>query len=295
MKRTKKQLALHVSFITIIWNVLLSALKLAAGFIANSAAIISDSIHSLSDVLSTFIVIIGVKMAGKSADREHPYGHERFECVAAIILAVILFLTGFTVGAGGIKTIISGSYHSAEMPGILALAAAVLSIIVKELMYHYTKAAAKKTDSPALLADAWHHRSDALSSVASFIGILGARIGYPVLDSAACVVICLFIIKVSYNIFRDSINKMTDHSCDEKTVSEISSLILSQTDVDGIDVLKTRLFGDKIYLDVEINVKSDITLLDSHAIAHLVHDAIERQFPKIKHCMVHVNPNLQKM
>lgn len=281
---------MRVSFSTIIGNVLLFIFKLIAGMLGNSAAMISDAVHSLSDVISTIIVIIGVKLANKQADKDHPYGHERFECVAALILAVILFATGIGIGYSGIKTIIAGHYEALTIPGSLALIAAIVSIVVKEGMYWYTRAAAKRINSSALMADAWHHRSDSLSSIGSFIGILGARIGFPVLDSVACIVICFFIIKAAFDIFMDAIGKMTDHSCDDETVENIHSLIGSLGGVHGIDLLKTRIFGDKIYIDVEITVDGNATLHDSHQIAHAVHDTIEQEFPKVKHCMVHVNP-----
>lgn len=214
----EQQIAMRVSVITIIGNVVLTVFKLAAGFIAGSAAMISDAVHSGSDVLSTFIVIIGVKLSGKQSDRDHQYGHERLECVAALILSIMLAVTGGAIGLSGLKTIFAGNYSELRVPGTLALVAAIISIVSKEAMYQYTKAVADRINSGALKADAWHHRSDALSSVGSFIGILGAKLGLPVFDPLASVVICIFILKVAVDIFRDSIGKMTDKACDDKTV-----------------------------------------------------------------------------
>jgi len=291
MEKSNKKIAMRVSRNSITGNVLLSAFKLYAGFYSHSVAMISDSVHSLSDVLSTIIVIIGVKLANKESDRDHPYGHERLECVAAIILAAILFATGAGIGWGGIRKIIAGDYDVLAIPGVLALIAAVISIVVKEAMYWYTREAAKKINSSALMADAWHHRSDALSSVGSFAGILGARLGFPILDSVACVVICLFIIKAAVDIFRDAIGKMTDRACDDRIVKEIREVVLAQKSVVGIDQIKTRLFGDRIYVDVEISGNGNASLFEAHDMAQQVHDAIEAQFPKVKHCMVHVNPD----
>lgn len=292
MEKTSKnyQIAMGVSRNTIIVNVVLSVFKLFAGVIAHSAAMISDSVHSISDVLSTAVVMVGVKMAGKQSDKDHPYGHERFECVAAIILSVLLFLTGLGIGYSGIKKLMLGDYSSLAVPGGFALAAAAISIFSKEIMYWYTRSAAKTIGSGALMADAWHHRSDALSSVGSFVGILGARMGFPVLDVIACLVICVFIVKVSVEIFADAIGKMTDKSCDDDTVAEICSLVLEQEDVLEIDQLKTRLFGDKIYVDIEISADGNASLYETHEIAHNVHDTIEQRIPNVKHCMVHVNP-----
>jgi len=292
MEKSNEQIAMQVSLGSIIGNVILSAFKLFAGIFAQSAAMLSDAVHSLSDVLSTIMVIIGVKLANQKSDKEHPYGHERFECVAAIILAAILFVTGAGIGWTGILKVFAGNYGELAAPGLLALIAAIISIVVKEAMYWYTRAAAKKTNSSALMADAWHHRSDAFSSIGSFIGILGARLGLPILDPAACIVICLFILKAAIDIFRDSIGKMTDKACDEQTATKIRKVILTQQSVAGIDQLKTRLFGDKIYVDVEIRAEGSITLAEAHHTAQCVHDSIEEQFPNVKHCMVHVNPDI---
>lgn len=290
MEKTNEQIAMKVSRISIIGNIILSGFKLFAGIFAQSAAMISDAVHSMSDVFSTIIVMIGIKLANKKSDKEHPYGHERFECVAAIVLAAVLFATGAGIGWSGIKKAIAGNYGDLAIPGILALVAAIVSIIVKEAMYWYTRGAAKRINSSALMADAWHHRSDAFSSVGSFAGIFGARLGFPILDPLACIIICLFILKAAIDIFRDAVGKMTDRACDDETIAKMRDLILSQKSVAGIDGLKTRLFGDKIYMDVEIRVDALVRLEEAHLVAQAVHDVIEEQFPKVKHCMVHVNP-----
>ena len=140
------------------------------------------------------------------------------------------------------------------------------------------------------MADAWHHRSDALSSIGAFIGILGARLGYPVLDPAASVIICLFIAKAAIDIFRDAIDKMVDHSCDNETAEQMKQVIAAISGVEHIDLIRTRLFGSKIYVDIEIAVDGGLTLRKAHAIAENVHLSIEKAFPDVKHCMVHVNP-----
>ena len=176
-----QKVANKVSTITIIGNIALSLLKLFAGIVAHSNAMISDAIHSASDVFSTFIVIIGIRLASKKPDKEHPYGHERLECVAAIVLAIVLLITGLGIGIEAFKTILQGNSDNIQTPGILALIAAIISIASKEAMYWYTRYHAKRIDSSALMADAWHHRSDALSSIGSFAGVLGARLGMPVL------------------------------------------------------------------------------------------------------------------
>ena len=286
-----KKVANKVSFITIVQNVLLSVFKLFAGIFAHSNAMISDAVHSASDVFSTIIVIIGVKLASKESDKEHPYGHERLECVAAIVLSIVLLYTGIKIGSQAVKDIIGGNYQSLQKPGMLALVAAVVSIVTKEIMYWYTRHYAKKIDSSALMADAWHHRSDALSSVGALVGIGGAMMGFPVMDSIASIVIFVFIAKAAYDIFKDAMDKMVDHSCDEETEKEMRDFVLAQKEVLSVDLLHTRIFGNKIYVDVEIRVDGRAALSEAHEIAQRVHDEVERVSPQIKHCMVHVNPD----
>ena len=283
-----EKVAVGVSTVTIVINLTLAGFKFLAGFLAHSGAMISDAVHSASDVLATLIVILGVKLAGRDADRSHPYGHERLECVAALILAVILGATGLGIGWSGIRKI-TGSGELA-VPGLLALIAAVVSIVVKEAMFWYTWLAAKRINSSALKAEAWHDRSDALSSVGSFAGILGARLGFPALDPVASVVICLFILKAAWDILADALGKMTDHACPPAMEQEMADVILAQPGVLGLDTLNTRLFGDRVYVDVEIQADGDLPLKVTHATAQAVHDTLECQFPQVKHCMVHVNP-----
>lgn len=291
MSETEFQdVANKVSIITIIVNISLSIIKFLAGVIAHSNAMISDAIHSASDVFSTIVVIIGIKLASKEADKEHPYGHERMECVAAIVLAMILFITGLGIGREAFSNIIQGNYSDLQVPGVLALVAAIVSIALKEAMYWYTRHYAKKIDSSALMADAWHHRSDSFSSIGALIGIGGARLGFPIMDSIASLVIFLFIAKAAYDIFRDAMDKMVDHSCDEETEKQMRDCVMKNEKVKGIDLLQTRIFGNKIYVDIEILADASYTLHEAHEIAEAVHDEIEHLFPKVKHIMVHVNP-----
>ena len=286
-----QKIANKVAVNTIIGNFALALLKLFAGIIANSKAMISDSIHSASDVLSTIIVIIGIRLASKAPDKEHPYGHERMECVAAIVLAMVLFVTGLGIGYDAIKTIVTGDFDNIKIPGIFALISAIISIVGKEIMYWYTRYYAKKIESSALMADAWHHRSDALSSIGALIGIMGARLGFPVMDSVASLVIFVFIAKAATDIFKDAMDKMVDHACDEETENMIRECIMKNENVKGIDLLQTRIFGNKIYVDVEISMDASFTLGEAHDIAEIIHDDIEQSFSKVKHVMVHVNPN----
>lgn len=288
--KENEAIAMRVSARSMALNIVLTAFKLVAGIVAHSGAMISDAIHSASDVISTIIVMIGVKMAGKAPDRNHPYGHDRFECVASIVLSVMLGLTGAAIGIEGLRNIVGSSYLHLTVPGKLALAAAVISIVTKEGMFWYTRINAKKIRSSALMADAWHHRSDALSSVGSFVGILGARLGFPIMDPLTSVIISFFILKAAFDIFLDAISKMTDHACSDPVVNALRKTILAVPGVEGIDSLKTRDFGSMIYVDVEIQAEGSLTLYEAHDIAQQVHDDIEQDFQNVKHCMVHVNP-----
>lgn len=289
-EHSDKKTAMKISAVSIIVNLVLSAFKMLAGIIAGSGAMISDAVHSASDVFSTIIVMVGVNISCKASDKEHQYGHERMESVASVVLSVILLATGLGIGYEGFLKIFGGNYGNLEIPGVLALIAAVVSIIVKEWMYWYTRAGAKRIHSDALMADAWHHRSDSLSSIGAFIGILGARLGFPILDPAASVLICIFIVKAAADIFRDAINKMVDKSCDKETESAIAKTVLAQDGVMGIDLLQTRMFGPKLYVDIEISADGSKTLNETHQIAEVAHNAIECEFPNVKHCMIHVNP-----
>lgn len=290
LAKQNEKIVMRVSTNSMIVNIILSVFKVAAGFIAHSGAMISDGVHSASDVFSTIIVMVGYKMSAKDSDENHQYGHERMECVAAILLAMVLCVTGFAIGAGGVEKIFGAEASALEVPGKLALAAAVLSIVVKEGMYHYTRHAAKQVNSGALMADAWHHRSDALSSIGSMIGIAGAMLGFPILDPAASVIICLCIFKVAYDILKDALVKMLDTSCNEEYENKISDYIMAQEGVMHLDMLKTRMFGNKIYIDAEIAIDGNKLLKEAHDIAERVHDGVEKNFSNIKHIMIHVNP-----
>jgi cation diffusion facilitator family transporter len=281
-------IGIKISKITIIVNILLSVIKLFAGVIGRSGAMIADSIHSLSDVLSTIAVMVGLKLAKQPADEAHPYGHEKMEPIMAKILASILLITALLIGLNGIKVILNGT---TEVPAKIAMYAAILSIVTKEFMYRYTVNGAKKIDSSALMADAWHHRSDAFSSIGTLIGVVGARMGYPILDPIASLVICIIISKVAIEIYKEAIDQLIDHSADTKTIENIKDEIEKTRGVINIDELKTRVSANRLYVDVEICVNSNLSVCEGHEIAESVHNTIENLDSRIKHCMVHVNPD----
>ncbi len=279
-----------ISFVGIAGNIVLSSFKLFAGIYGNSSAMVSDAVHSMSDVFATFIAMLGVKLSKRTADENHPYGHERLECLASLLLGVLLLVTGLGIGKVGLTNIFSGDYKNLTPPAAIALIAAIVSIVTKEGMYWYTRYYAKLLNSSAFLADAWHHRSDAFSSIGSLVGIGGAMLGYPVLDSVASVVICLFILKVAYDILKTAVNNMLDTSCGEEYDQKLKSFIAGQEGVIRVDMLRSRSFGNMVYVDLEMAVDGDIPLRQAHAIAERVHADVEARFPEVKHIMIHINP-----
>lgn len=285
------RIAMRVTRVCILCSVFLCLMKLAGGIIANSDALVSDGLNSAFDVVSGIIVLIGAGIAGKNPDREHPYGHERFESVATVILSVVLFVTAVFVGHTAIEDLISGSYRACEAPGKLSIIAALLSMAVKEILFRYTNAAAEKINSVALRAAARDHRTDVISTAGALTGIMVSRYGFPAGDLIASLLVCLFIVRTAYLVFREAIGQMTDRSCDDAFLQELRGCILSVNGVLGIDVLNVRAFGNRFYVDLEIREDGGVSLTEAHKVAEQVHDTIEKRYPVIKHIMIHVNPD----
>lgn len=285
----REKIILKVSYLSIFVNCLLFVLKLIAGLVGNSIAMISDAVHSFSDIATTFIVIIGVKIAGKESDDDHPYGHERLEAVMSVILAVVLLLVGFGIAEVGFESMLNLD-GSGTPPTLIALVSAVVSIVLKELMFWVTYRIGARVDSTMLKADAWHHRSDALSSIGSFIGIFGAMHGYIFLDGLASILISFVIFKVSYDIFKDSFDKLVDKACDKNIIKDIEESILNIDGVIEISELKTRMFADKIFVEVGIVLIGSLTVKEGYIIAENVHLGVEQVSDKIKHCCVYIKP-----
>ena len=284
---TRYKEGMRISTITIVGNLLLGLGKIIAGNVGKSGAMLADGVHTLSDVISTLAVMLGLKMSKKPEDESHPYGHEKIEPVIAKLLASLLFLTALGIGYKGVKTIIIGDFIK---PGNVAIIAALVSIGIKEWMYWFTIKGAKRMESAALMADAWHHRSDALSSVGALIGITGAKLGLLILDPIAAVVGCAFIVKVAADIYLHAIKQLIDTSADDATIQKIREQIIETDGVITLDDLKTRVHASRIYVDIEIGVNSQMSVRDSHHIAERVHDNVEQFCEGIKHCTVHVNP-----
>ena len=280
----------RISVLGMMVNLLLAAFKFVAGFVGKSDAMISDAVHSTSDILGGLIVVVGVSFSEKQADEDHPYGHERLESVASLLLALLLFAAGLAIAYSAADKVLGGGYVDMETPGLIALIAAIVSILSKEGLFWYTMAGAKELNSGALKAEAWHHRSDALSSIGSLIGIAGARLGYPIMDPIAGLLISFFILKSAWDIAKDAMEKMVDHRGDEQTEAKIADVVKKHPGVE-IDLLTTREFGRKLYADLEIRMDGNLTLSEAHRVAEAIHDELEACFPELKHVMIHINPD----
>ena len=287
----RKKKIYRVTFIGFAVNLLLAGIKLAAGILGRSGAMVADAVHSFSDMATDVVVIAFAKISAKPKDEGHDYGHGKYETLATIIISLALAAvgTGILVNSiGAIRVVVDGGLL--PRPGTVALLAAAVSIVVKEILYRYTVREGRRVSSPSMIANAWHHRSDALSSVGAFIGILGARMGVPVMDPLASFVICIFIVKAALDVFRDSMDKMVDKACDEETVRSIEQAALDTRGVERVGSMKTRLFGSRIYVDLEIEADKSLMLEQAFTIAKEVHDTIEARFPQVKHCSVQVSP-----
>jgi len=283
----------RVVIITIIINLALTIFKLLAGILGNSMAMVSDAVHSASDMFVSFFVLIGLRMARKHADEGHPYGHERMESLVSIVMSVLLVVVALSIGYGALQSLLGRVQQTT--PTALALSAAIVSIVVKEWMFHYTKRAGRRINSPSLEADAWHHRADAFSSVGSLIGIGGAMLGWHIMDPLAALVICLLITKVAFDLTKNALDQMLDKAAPPEVVKHLQELIAAETEIICVDDLKTRQHGSKLYVDVEISVAQDLSLTEAHDIAERLHDIIEADNNMVKHCMVHVNPYSKRL
>ena len=286
-----------VGFTTIILNLLLSICKVVGGILAASSSLISDGIHSASDVFSTIVVLIGAKVSKKAPDKKHPYGHERFESIGSIILSFILCATALVLGYTGIKSIIEYAngtqvVRTVDFLTYLALGFAILSILVKGWMFLYTYKVAKKINSSLLKADAFHHLTDSLSSFGSLLGIIGLIIGgmWSILDPIASIIIALFILKVGYDIAVSAVNQVVDKAAPEEFETKIREIISSFKEIVRVNSLKTRMFGNMYYLEIEIAIDDNLTVKEGHDIAKRLHDQIEEEFKEVKHCMIHIDP-----
>jgi len=286
-KEERIRLGTKVIKITIWVNLALALTKLVAGILAKSSAMVADAVHTGSDILTSVAVIVGLAMASKPADERHPYGHGRLETVTAEIVATLLVITGLGLAYSSGRVLLS---NTATAPGPLALYAAILSIVVKELMYNYTLKTARQINSSAMVADAWHHRSDAFSSVGTLVGIAGARLAFPWLDPLAGIIVAVLVCKVGFDVYLQSIRELIDSAPEFEVTEAIKQTALAQLGIIDVNDLKARQHGPYIKVDLEICVNPNMSLQESHTLAHQVADKIKENVKTVETVMVHVNP-----
>ena len=285
---TRYEEASKVTILAILWNVFLSIIKVLAGVIGNSTAMIADGIHSASDIITSVGVLIGNKISSKPGDKEHNYGHEKAETLVSFLLSIMLIVVAVTIGVDGAKKIFN--LDEVKRPTLIPLVVEVISIAIKEYQYRITIKVAKKINSPSLKADAWHHRSDALSSVAAFIGIGGAMLGYKILEPIATIVVALIVCKVALEIFTNSMNELMDVSIDEEQEKQIIEYCKETTGVKHIKTMRTRKHGACAYVDLVICVDGALTVKQGHDIANDLEKKLINELAIIKGITVHVEP-----
>jgi cation diffusion facilitator family transporter len=291
---TREREIYKVTLVGSIGNVLLLTFKFIAGIVGHSSAMIADAVHSLSDFLTDLIVFIFVRISAKPQDDSHDYGHGKFETIASFIIALALMAaaTGIII-AGGSKLVAWFNGTQLAAPGMLALWAALLSIAVKEVLYQYTARRGKNLDSPVMVANAWHHRSDALSSVGTAIGIGGAIFlgnRWTVLDPVASIVVGLMLVKVAFNLLKTSVGELTEGSLPAETEDEILGIILSFPDVEQPHNLRTRRIGNRIAIEAHVRMDGNLPLSTVHDRASAIERRLKERFGSKTHVTLHMEP-----
>lgn len=282
-----ERVCLHVLLI----NGFLTLIKFIAGIIGNSSVLVADAIHSLSDVLTTGGVLVALKLSKKPADWNHPYGHGKIESVAAKIVSIVLIGAGVGMLVSAYNQISKGVI---VIPHEIALWAALVSVIIKELSYHYVMFTAKRIKSTVLSADAWHHRLDALSSVVALAGILGARAGYPILDPLLAALVSLCVIGMGFKLFRGAVDELIDALPDQELCDEICACGESVPGVEQVRDVKLRKYGSSIVIDLIIVVDGRITVEEGHGLAVSAKEAIMEKIEQADEVFIHVSPNLKE-
>lgn len=275
-------------------NLLLVVFKFIAGIVGHSAAMIADAVHSLSDFITDIIVVIFVAISGKPEDEDHDYGHGKYETLATAVIGIILFFVGVGILISGIKAIIGTLQgEPLQTPSLLALIAAVISIVVKEVLYHYTVKRGKALGSSSVVANAWHHRSDALSSIGTAIGIGGAIFlgeQWRILDPIAAVIVSLFIIKVAVELFKPCIEELLERSLPAEMEQKILDIILSTPQVSSPHHLRTRRIGSYIAIEVHIRMDGQTSLSEAHQVASDIERRLKAEFGESTHIGIHMEP-----
>ncbi len=283
------QEAQKVTFIGLGFNIILAIGKGLVGVLALSEALVADAIESTSDIVATLFVLISLRIAGKPKDSEHPYGHYKAEQVASALVGLIITLAGLAIVITATLTIIKGPK---EAPGVAALYVAIAVIIIKEGLYRYTFRIGKRINSIAVTANAWDHRKDALTTVATLIGIAGARMGFLILDPIAAIVVALLIFRIGYVISYQAVNELIDISPPEAILNKIKRITLAVKGIEHVTDIKARKTGPYLIVDLKIEIDSQMSVADSHHTAGIAKREIMRQMPDVSDVMVHVNPHI---
>ena len=286
--KTRYEEASKVTIQSIVWNFVLTIITVVAGVLGKSNAMIADGIHSASDIISSVGVLIGNYVSSTPGDKEHNYGHEKAETLVSFLLSILLIVVSLSIGASAFKSLFN--LDQLEIPTALPLIVAIISILIKEYQYRITIKVANKINSPALKADAWHHRSDALSSIAAFVGIGGSMLGFKALDPIASVVVALFVAKVGIDILISSVNELMDVSMGEDQEYEIKNIVSNTLGVMNLGEMKTRKHGAMAYVDLTICVDGALTVRQGHDIANKLEEDIINSMEFVKGITVHVEP-----
>lgn len=270
------------------WNIFLAFIKIIAGILGKSSVMIADGLHSASDIITSMGVLIGNYISSKPFDKEHNYGHEKAETLVSFLLSIILVGVALSIGYEASKSLFN--IEGIAIPTLLPLDVSIISILIKEYQYRITIRIAKKINSPALKADAWHHRSDALSSIAAFVGIGGAMLGFKILEPLASIVVALFVCKVGYDILKNAVNELMDVSIDETYENEIKKIAQLTEGVMNLGSLRTRKHGASAYVDLVICVDGKLTVTSGHDIATNLEKKIQNDINIVKGITVHVEP-----
>jgi cation diffusion facilitator family transporter len=292
MKAQEEKIIKKNTILTIFANAFLAVIKLVGGILGNSSVLITDAINSISDIATNLVVFISAKFSKKEKDESHPYGHDKFDSMISIFLGFALIVTVFEVGKNAFEKLYNVIFNDLviEVPAYYTIGIVFVTLVIKELLYRKTKVDAKKANSQALMAQAWDHRSDTLTSIGALVGILGVIFGWSFLDPIASLFIVFFILRLGIRIVKTGVSQVVDEAADDEQVKRIREIVARNKQVISIDEIKTRMFGVKYYVDLEISLDKNFSLYEAHRIAEAIHDEIEGELSDVIHCMIHVNP-----
>ena len=292
MKAQEEKIIKKNTILTIFANAFLAVIKLVGGILGNSSVLITDAINSISDIATNLVVFISAKFSKKEKDESHPYGHDKFDSMISIFLGFALIVTVFEVGKNAFEKLYNVIFNDLviEVPAYYTIGIVFATLVTKELLYRKTRVDAKKANSQALMAQAWDHRSDTLTSIGALVGILGVIFGWSFLDPIASLFIVFFILRLGIRIVKTGVSQVVDEAANDEQVKRIREIVARNKQVISIDEIKTRMFGVKYYVDLEISLDKNFSLYEAHRIAEAIHDEIEEELSDVIHCMIHVNP-----